>query len=141
MKKLITITTIIALVINVNTVSAQKIEEKDLKVNINTISNPTEQLKNIQPITFNYNTEKYKQLNLPANNQYGFLASEVQSEFPNMVSENSKVYTASKNNSKSISYNEVNTEKLIPVLVAAIKEQQAQIDLLKEELNAIRKEK
>ncbi|SHE58200.1 tail fiber domain-containing protein [Pedobacter caeni] len=120
------------------TVNAQKIEERELKVNVDKIGHSTEQLKKLEPVTFQYDTKKYNYLKLPAGQQYGFLASNVQPEFPGMVYENSKSYPAGKNDSKIMRYNEVETAQLIPVLVAAIKEQQAQIELLKKEVNLLK---
>jgi len=119
-------------------VNAQKIEEQELKVNVDKISNSTEHLKNLQPVTFKYDVQKYKHLKLPAGEQYGFLASNVQSEYPAMVYETTKMYNQGKNNSKVARYSEVQSENLIPVLVAAIKEQQAEIELLKKELNLLK---
>lgn len=120
------------------TASAQKINEQELKVNVGKISNSTQHLKNLEPVTFKYDVNKYKHLKLPAGEQYGFLASNVQPEFPAMVYEASKVYESGKNNSKVAKYNEVQTENLIPVLVAAIKEQQAEIELLKQEIKLLK---
>lgn len=120
------------------TSSAQKINEQELKVNIGKIANSTEHLKNLEPVTFKYDVSKYKNLKLPAGAQYGFMASNVQTEFPDMVYEASKSYDAGKNNSKIARYNEVQTEHLIPVLVAAIKEQQAEIELLKKEVELLK---
>lgn len=120
------------------TASAQKINEQELKVNVGKISNSTEHLKNLEPVTFKYDVNKYKHLKLPAGEQYGFLASNVQPEFPAMVYEASKVYESGKNNSKIAKYNEVQIENLIPVLVAAIKEQQAEIELLKQEVKLLK---
>jgi len=120
------------------TASAQKINEQELKVNVGKISNSTQQLKNLEPVTFKYDVDKYKHLKLPAGEQYGFLASNVQPEFPAMVYEASKMYESGKNNSKVAKYNEVQTENLIPVLVAAIKEQQAEIELLKQEVKLLK---
>lgn len=125
----------------VSTLSAQSIKEDELKVNVDKIANSTEQLKKLEPVTFKYDVEKFKHLRLPAGNQYGFLASNVQPEFPNMVYEASKIYTSGKNSSKVAKYSEVQTENLIPVLVAAIKEQQAQIDLLTKEINQLKEKK
>ncbi|ALL06131.1 DNA topoisomerase IV [Pedobacter sp. PACM 27299] len=119
-------------------VSAQKINEKELKVNVDKISTATQQLKNLEPVTFNYDTKKFNYLELPTGGQYGFLVSNVLPEFPQMVTEVSKQYNAGKNDSKVVKYNEVQSENLIPVLVAAIKEQQAEIELLKKELNLLK---
>lgn len=120
------------------TASAQKINEQELKVNVGKIENSTQHLKNLEPVTFKYDVDKYKHLKLPAGEQYGFMASNVQPEFPAMVYEASKVYESGKNNSKVAKYNAVQTEHLIPVLVAAIKEQQAEIELLKQEIKLLK---
>lgn len=122
-------------VLNAN---AQKIEEDQLKVNVSKITNSTQQLKNLEPVTYKYDVGNYKYLKLPSGSQYGFLASNVQPEFPDMVYENSKVYNASKNVSKVAKYTDVQLESLIPVMVAAIKEQQAEIERLKQEINLLK---
>ena len=116
------------------TVNAQKIEEQELKLNVNKITNSIEQLENLEPVTFKYETDKHKYLKLPVGEQHGFLASNVKAEFPAMVYVTSKMYNSGKNNSKVAKYDEVDTLSLIPVLVAAIKEQQAEIENLKNEL-------
>jgi hypothetical protein len=120
------------------TASAQKIDEQELKVNVGKISNSTRQLIKLEPVTFKYDVNKYKHLKLPAGEQYGFLASNVQPEFPAMVYEAAKVYESGKNNSKVAKYNEVQTADLIPVLVAAMKEQHAEIELLKREIKLLK---
>lgn len=120
------------------TASAQRIDEQELKIEIGKISNSTQQLKKLEPVSFKYDVNKYKHLKLPSGEQYGFLASDVQAEFPAMVYEASKVYGSGKNNSKVAKYKEVQTADLIPVLVAAIKEQQAEIELLKQEVKLLK---
>lgn len=124
--------------VNALIVNAQKIEEQQLKVNVDKIANSTAHLKNLEPVTFRYDVEKYKHLKLPSGEQYGFLASNVAPEFPAMVYEASKIYNSGKNNAKVAKYNAVQTENLIPVLVAALKEQQAEIELLKKEVNLLK---
>ncbi len=119
------------------TTIAQEIKEEELKVNVQKISNSTEKLKSLEPVSYDYNNEKYKGLNLPTGNQYGFLAKNVKNTFPELVKTSSKVQPAGKNSSKVLKYSEVQQEELIPLLVAAIKEQQAEIELLKEELKKI----
>lgn len=138
--KILVKTAVLGLVLTASamSVNAQKINEKELKVNVDKISTATQQLKNLEPVTFNYDTKKFNYLQLPTGGQYGFLVSNVLPEFPQMVTEVSKQYNAGKNDSKVVKYNEVQSENLIPVLVAAIKEQQAEIELLKKELNLLK---
>jgi hypothetical protein len=117
---------------------AQKIEETELKVNISKITNPTEKLNALEPITFKYDVDKYKYLKLPSGNQYGFKTSGLNVELPGLISETSKLYTEGKSQSRVVKYEEVQMDNLIPVLVAAVKEQQAEIELLKKEIERLK---
>lgn len=114
--------------------SAQKINEQDLKVKVADITSSTAKLMSLKPVTFEYDLKKYPLLKLPAGNQYGFLAGNVQPQFPGMVTEIAKNYPSGKNNSAVARYDKVENAQLIPVLVAAIKEQQEAIELLKKEI-------
>jgi len=120
--------------------SAQKIDEKELKVDVEKVSSSTAQLISLEPVKFKYDVKKYKHLNLPEGNQYGFLASNVESSFPDLVHETSKQVPAGKNSNKVASYSDVDNKDLIPVLVAAIKEQQVAIDLLKKEIELLKQQ-
>ncbi|WP_026897100.1 tail fiber domain-containing protein [Daejeonella oryzae] len=121
------------------TVQAQKISDQDLKVNVAEISNPVSQLKALEPISFNYNPDQQKHLKLPSGSQFGFATTSLSANFQSVVVETSKQYPAGKNQFKTAKYDEVKMESLIPVLVAAINEQQAQIDALKNEIEALKK--
>ncbi|WP_140938868.1 tail fiber domain-containing protein [Sphingobacterium lumbrici] len=133
------LTSVLALAFGTCTiVNAQQLNEQELKLNIDKISNSTERIKALEPVTFVYNTDKYKKLNLPTGNQYGFLASNVESVFPDLVQASSKFYSSGKNTSKVAKYEEVNLNDLIPLLVAALKEQQAQIEALQQEVNNLK---
>jgi hypothetical protein len=122
----------------ISTVSAQKIDDQDLKVNVDGITNSTEKLMKLNPVTFNYDLEKYPELKLSAGKQYGFLADNVQAEFPGMVYETVKNYPAGKNTDKIVRYNDVSHADLVPILVQAIKDQQQEIDLLKKEISSLK---
>lgn len=120
----------------VNTASAQQINEKELKVNVQTISKPFAVLNSLEPVTFNYNTDKYKAFELPKAKQFGFTAEKAS---PEVIQKQSKIYKTGKNVTKAMKYDEVNNESLIPILVAAIKEQQAEIATLRKELDSLKK--
>ncbi|WP_276088263.1 tail fiber domain-containing protein [Pedobacter sp. JY14-1] len=122
------------------TVNAQNIEESELKVNVEKVSGSARQLINLEPVKFQYDVKKYKGLNLPSGNQYGFLASNVQSSFPELVHETARQYPSGKNSNKVVTYKEVDNKDLIPVLVAAIKEQQSEIEMLKKEIGLLKKQ-
>ena len=114
----------------------QRVDEKELKVNIETISEPINIINNLKPVTYNFNTDKYKAFELPQSKQYGFVIENTNTE---IVDKKSKIYKTGKNATGTYQTEEVNNEKLIPVLVAAIKEQQAEIEALKKELRNLKK--
>jgi len=139
MKNLIyTIAVACYMFIGLETINAQQLNEQELKVNIQDIRKSTEQLKQLTPITFDYDTQKFAKLNLPKGNQYGFLASNVKSVLPDVAKESSQVYTVGKNTTKVARYDNVDSESLIPLLVAAIKEQQQQIEALQKEVEVLK---
>lgn len=117
---------------------AQQINEEDVKINIAKIESPTAQLKNLEPISYTYDTEKFKNLGLPQGNQYGFQQESVSNSFPSLVQTTSKVYASGKNSTKTAKFEATKQVDLIPVLVAAIKEQQEQIELLKKEIELLK---
>ncbi len=142
MKNLIYTTAMVCLMlIGLSTAKAQQLNEQELKVNIQDIRNSTEQLKQLTPVTFDYDTQKFARLNLPTGNQSGFLASNVKSVLPDVTKEASQVYTVGKNTTKVARYDSVDSESLIPLLVAAIKEQQQQIEALQKEVEALKEKK
>ncbi|MEJ7560698.1 MAG: tail fiber domain-containing protein [Pedobacter sp.] len=118
--------------------SAQKIDEQQLKTGITEISNPLEYLETLKPITFKYDRSKFKEGKWPMATQHGFLAQDFKIQHPELVFEAFKTFPAGKGSTKTIRYDEVSSESLIPVLVAAIKEQQAQIEALKQQLSQMK---
>src|SRR5690606_14169853 len=95
-------------------------------------------LKNLNPIVYNYVQDKFKNLDLPAGNRHGFLTSDVENVFPDMLQTSSKMYKKGKNTIKIAKYEDVDNEHLIPVLDADIKEQQEQIEALKKEVEELK---
>jgi len=135
------ITALLILIAVTCDVKAQQINEQDLKVKITDINSPTARLMTLKPVTFQYDNKKFGFLKLPAGSQFGFMAANVQPVFPELVEKNFAVYPLGKNNTTSVSYEEVDHNKLIPVLVAAIQEQQEEINLLKIEIEQLRDKK
>ncbi len=133
MKKLSFFTGIVTTVAIIFSLSAnaQNIEEKDLKVNVSPINNSLQSLAALKPIKFNYNLDKLRGVKFPSNTQFGFDTKTVSEEFPELIQHQTKSIPAGKNQFKSIKFKDVDQASLIPVLVAAIKEQQKQIDELK----------
>lgn len=76
----------------------------------------------------------YASLNLPAGEQYGFLAQEVATVFPDLVREG--VHPA-EGDGEPLVYQAVDYVHLVPVLVQALQEQQAEIAALRTRLDAL----
>jgi Chaperone of endosialidase len=113
---------------------SQHVPDQDLKKNVQPVENALSYLQQLEPKKFKYDTGKYSKLKLPAGQQYGFLVEDVQKVLPELVSTQSQSYMAGKNTYKNTSYKDYDLESLIPILVGAIREQQAQIEELKRQL-------
>jgi hypothetical protein len=83
-----------------------------LKTNISPISGPLNSILYLDGVTFFWNTKKYPELGLSDDPQIGFIAQEVEKIYPELV-------TTDESGFKTVDYN-----KLIPVLVEGIKQQQ-----------------
>ena len=119
-------------------VSAQKIDEQQIKVGVSEIDNPLQYLETLKPVTFKYDNSKFKDLKLSTGLQHGFLTQDFKSKHPELVFEAFKTFPAGKGSTKTIRYDEVSNDSLIPILVAAIKEQQLQIEALKQQLSQMK---
>ena len=98
--------------------------DKRLKRDILPIENALDKILMLNGVTYNWNKEFDPDLNLDDHNHIGLLAQDVEKIIPQIVSTDT-----SKNQLKSLAYIE-----LIPVLIEAIKEQQTQINELKNKL-------
>lgn len=130
---------VLAFFITIVNASAQKMSDSALKTNITDIPSALHNLVKLEPKTFDYRSEKRNLLHLPSGRQYGFLAENIESVFPGMVASENKSYAFGKNNTRMVSMKSVNTESLIPVLVASVKELKSEIDLLKQEIEQLKK--
>lgn len=117
---------------------AQSIPDKEIKINVIQMSKALEKINQLEPVTYQYDTHKYKQLHLSSGKKFGFLAENLQTIFPEMVYSKHVSYMAGKNMYKSYIIKQVDKESLIPVLVASIKELHTEIEKLKLELLELR---
>ena len=106
--------------------------DKRLKENIKPISNAIEKVKSLSGVTFDWN-EKSKEAGFIPSRQkddVGVLAQEVQSVLPQAIDNAPFDWQDGKSKSGE-NYLTVKYEKIVPLLIEAIKEQQKQIDELK----------
>ena len=101
----------------VNDVVAYASSDKRLKENIKNIDNPLEKISMINGITFDWINNEKAHSNLGSD--IGVIAQEIEEVLPEVV-------TTRDNGYKAVKY-----EKIVPLLIEAIKEQQEQIEELK----------
>lgn len=129
--------TAILLVVSVFAYS-QKIDDGEIKKNVTSIDNSLNRLIQLEPKIYEYSTTKYKDLKLPSGKQYGFMAENLQTVFPDLVTYRNFSYMAGKNAFRTAKVKEIDVESIIPILVASIKEQQVEIEKLKQEVKELR---
>lgn len=101
--------------------------DKRFKKDIKILANSLEGLKRIKGVSFNWRTKEFPDRNFSGGIQYGVIAQNIEMTFPDLVTNNDDGYKA------------VNYEGLIPVLIEAVKEQQAQIEELKKQIEGLKK--
>ncbi|GAB4377115.1 MAG: hypothetical protein Kow0075_05120 [Salibacteraceae bacterium] len=104
------------------------------KQNIRSIAEGLNVLMQLRPVTFEWKPEFKEKYNDNKSFHYGFISQEVEKIIPEMITETVEVV----GNDTISDFKLLNSEPLIPLLVRAIQEQQAQIDELKHELELLR---
>lgn len=95
------------------------------KQNIRPVENALDKVKSLRGVYFNWNQKDFPDKNFGTQDELGFIAQEVEKVVPEIVT---------KDNTNQ-EYRSVKYDKLVALLVEAIKEQQKQIDSLKLEIN------
>jgi hypothetical protein len=112
---------------NWTVISDRKMKNNVEKLNINAVST----IMRLQPKKYVYKFREYPHMNLPKTEQWGFIAQEIEEVIPEMI--HKVVHPAQKDEEGNILYPEVelkgvNYDRLYPLLVKAIQEQQQQIE-------------
>jgi hypothetical protein len=106
--------------------------DRRLKNNIRVIDNPLEKLSKINGVYFNWNDVAKELANKSDVEEVGFLAQEVQSVLPHIIKPAPFDIDTKTGESKSgENYLTIQYEKIVPLLVEAIKELKKEIDELK----------
>ena len=100
---------------------AFRLSDVRLKENIKPITNATNLLMGLNGMTYNLKSDKFKSTVVSKRTSYGLIAQDVQKIIPDLVLE-----TDDSTKTLAIDY-----EGLIPILIEALKEQQAQVKELK----------
>ncbi|MBL7963153.1 MAG: tail fiber domain-containing protein [Flavobacteriales bacterium] len=109
-----------------------------LKTNVQDITNGLDLLMQLQPKTYDFDLSTYGFMNLPAGMQYGFVAQDVQTVIPEMVREVTRPADLDSLGNVvqgEFTFKAIKYDALLPVLVAALKEQQVQLQALQQQVN------
>jgi hypothetical protein len=120
---------------------SQTVTDVDLKKNVQPITSVLNRLIQLKPSTYEFETTKFKHLNLASGKQFGFLTDNVETVFPELIRQKKMSYMFAKNGFRNITYKSVDEASLVPLLVASIKEQQQQIEELKAAIEELKKTK
>lgn len=105
--------------------------DERFKTNISTIVNPLQKVLQLRGLTFDWKTKEFPDRAFSENRSLGFIAQEVERVLPEVV------YTEK----TSEGYKSIQYDKVVALLVEAIKEQQRQIQELKKEIKKIKNSK
>jgi len=115
----------------------QNVSDKRLKTNIKTINGALSKVMKLRGVEYNFDKSNYPDVNFDTKTkQIGFIAQEVEEVFPNLVREANMFGTEGERTAnisvKSNAYKvkTMSYATIVPVLVEAMKEQQAIIDNL-----------
>ena len=95
------------------------LSDKRVKKNIETIDNGLELVKEMNPVSYDFKTSEFPDLQLNEGKQLGLIAQELLKVEPNLVSNNGKSITMENNEMELMSVNYI---EVIPLLISAIQE-------------------
>ncbi len=111
---------------------AFRFSDAKLKENIQPLENVVAKLSQIMTTSYLFKRAEYPGLSLPSGNQIGFISENVEKVFPELVKDASTPEIKGNKYGKiarpAVSFKAVNYEGFIPLTVAAINEQQKQLD-------------
>jgi len=116
---------------DIYTTGAYLPSDESLKSDIEDFTGGIELINQLAPKTYLYNNEAFANMNFPTGNQFGFIASELQEVLPNLTK---TTVSPSVNDEEGnelypdVEFTSINYTGLIPILVSAVKEQQAIIE-------------
>jgi len=94
---------------------------------VRSVENALNKVKALRGVYFNWNQQAFPEKEFGAQSELGFIAQEVEKVVPEIVTKDK-----TKDEYRSVKY-----DKLVALLVEAIKEQQKQIDSLKIKVNKL----
>jgi hypothetical protein len=97
-----------------------------LKENIQGYTGAIEQLKKLPVKSYTFRNSEYPKMNLPLGNQVGVLSTDMKAIFPNLVK--GAMHPGNGKDDQRVTFDAVNYNALIPVLIEAVQELNAKTD-------------
>lgn len=117
------------------------VSDRRLKKNIQPMPGMLSKLMQLKPSTFLYRSDEYKFMSLPTESQLGLIAQEVETLFPEAVTDNThpgEMDSEGKTIGAPFDYKGVDYTVMIPVLIKGMQEQQVQIEELKSTISKLK---
>ncbi len=123
----------------ITTGSYQNLSDSNLKTNIKPMAPALTKLMDLKPKSYEMDPSKLPNTPLASGPQFGVLAQDVAKVFPELVA-TSPILSGdpSSTNTKVTQYESVNYSGLIPVLIKAVQEQQAEIKSLQQQIRVLK---
>lgn len=108
--------------------------DKRLKKDIKSEKNVLEQIEKLRPVVYQF--KKTEKINLPSGLQHGFIAQELEEVLPELVKEVTKpVFNEEGEITGNMTYKSVNYIGMISILTQSVKELNAEVNRLEQELS------
>lgn len=107
-----------------------------LKTNVKSETDALTKIMQLRPATYNYKKADFPGMSLPTTLQHGFIAQEMETVFPEFVTDvkGPKGFDKAGKLEGMMDFKAINYTALIPVLTSAIQQQQQQLETQKQEL-------
>lgn len=112
-----------------------------VKTSVVKVENPLEKLADMQPQVVEYKFNTFKYITSKKGVKFIVAPEGVQARYPELVVEKKITYMYGKNAYRTATFKVIDEGKLSQVMLASVKEQQAEINKLKEEIEALKKAK
>ncbi len=114
--------------------------DRKLKSDIESLDNAVGIVMQLKPRTYYYRQSEFPGMALPGGRQYGLIAQEVEEVLPELVLNNRQPAKTGKDGrqvSPPVDFKSLDYQELIPILVKAVQEQQAEIDRQAEQIRRL----
>lgn len=112
--------------------------DRKLKKDISSLTNGIDKIRLLKPSTYTFRTDEFTTMNLPTEKQIGLIAQELEEVLPNLVTEvaaTDRIDSEGKMAGTIPSHKAINYTGLIPVLIAAVQEQDKTIQSQQQQLD------